>query len=177
MSNNCNFTPPAAGEVALLSWDDAVTLFHEFGHALHGLSSRVVYHPLSGTNTTRDHVELPSQLNEHWLETPELLQKFACHVTDGSALPMDLVKKIEAASTFAQGFGTVEFLASALVDLRMHTAPAGRCPLSSPPPTACLHICSTGVTAWRLPRYLTLFPQLYLTPFSRARRSWWFDTS
>ena len=93
----------------------------------------MVYHPLSGTNTTRDHVELPSQLNEHWLETPELLQKFACHVTDGSALPMDLVKKIEAASTFAQGFGTVEFLASALVDLRMHTAPAGRCPLSSPP--------------------------------------------
>ena len=133
MSNNCNFTPPAAGEVALLSWDDAVTLFHEFGHALHGLSSRVVYHPLSGTHTTRDHVELPSQLNEHWLETPELLQKFACHVTDGSALPMDLVKKIEAASTFAQGFGTVEFLASALVDLRMHTAPAGHCPLSSPP--------------------------------------------
>ena len=106
VSNNCNFTRPAPGQCALLSWDDAVTLFHEFGHALHGLSSRVMYRPLAGTATTRDHVELPSQLNEHWLQTPELLQKYACHVTDGSALPMELVKKIEAASTFAQGFGT-----------------------------------------------------------------------
>jgi peptidyl-dipeptidase Dcp len=123
VSNNCNFTPPAPGECALLSWDDAVTLFHEFGHALHGLSSRVTYRVLAGTATTRDHVELPSQLNEHWLQTPELLQKYACHVTDGSPLPMELVKKIEAASTFAQGFGTVEFLASAIVDLRMHCAP------------------------------------------------------
>lgn len=124
VSNNCNFTHPAQGESALLSWDDAVTLFHEFGHALHGLSSRVTYRLLAGTATTRDHVELPSQLNEHWLQTPELLQKYARHVTDGSPLPMELVKKIEAASTFAQGFGTVEFLASAIVDLRMHCAPA-----------------------------------------------------
>jgi peptidyl-dipeptidase Dcp len=124
VSNNCNFTQPAPGECTLLSWDDAVTLFHEFGHALHGLSSRVTYHPLAGTSTTRDHVELPSQLNEHWLQTPELLQKYACHVTEGSPLPMELVKKIEAASKFAQGFGTVEFLASAIVDLRMHCAPS-----------------------------------------------------
>ncbi len=120
VSNNSNFVKGAAGEPVLISWDDADTLFHEFGHALHGLCSHVVYRSQAGTAVARDYVEFPSQLNEHWLETPQLLNRFAVHYKTGKPLPAELLKKIEKASTFNQGFSTVEYLASALVDMKLH---------------------------------------------------------
>lgn len=122
VSNNANFIKVKAGEPILISWDDATTMFHEFGHALHGLSSNVTYPRLSGTNVARDYVEFPSQLLEHWLSTPEVLQKFAVHYKTGKPIPAELVKKIEAASTFNQGFGTTEYLSSALIDMKLHLA-------------------------------------------------------
>ena len=90
VSNNANFVKGKPGEPMLISWDDAVTLFHEFGHALHGLSSNVTYPTLSGTNVPRDYVEFPSQLLEHWVETPEVLQKFAVHYQTGKPIPQGL---------------------------------------------------------------------------------------
>ncbi|HEX2834732.1 MAG TPA: M3 family metallopeptidase [Thermoanaerobaculia bacterium] len=122
VSNNANFVKGAPGEPVLISWDDARTLFHEFGHALHGLSSNVTYPSVSGTRVVRDYVEFPSQLLEHWLRTPEVLQKFAVHYQTGQPIPQTLVDRIEKASTFNQGFDTVEYLSSALVDMRMHLA-------------------------------------------------------
>ncbi len=122
VSNNLNFVKGAPGEPTLISWDDAETLFHEFGHALHGLSSSVNYPSLSGTAVPRDYVEFPSQLLEHWLATPEVLQRFAVHYQTGEPIPQDLVDRIERASTFNQGYATVEYLASALVDMRLHLA-------------------------------------------------------
>lgn len=120
VSNNCNFIKGAEGEPILISWDDASTLFHEFGHALHGLCSNVNYPLLSGTNTPRDYVEFPSQILERWLATPEVLNQFALHYQTGKPMPMDLVKRIEAASTFNEGFSTVETISSALVDMQLH---------------------------------------------------------
>src|SRR6201999_1661512 len=102
VSNNANFIK-ASGAV-LISWDDAVTMFHEFGHALHGLLSNVRFPTLAGTNTLRDFVELPSQLHEHWLGTPEVLSKFALHHATKQPLPGALVDKIQRAKTFNQGF-------------------------------------------------------------------------
>jgi peptidyl-dipeptidase Dcp len=122
VSNNSNFVKGKPGEPVLISWDDATTLFHEFGHALHGLSSNVTYPSLSGTNVARDYVEFPSQLLEHWLTTPEVLQKFALHYETGKPIPQALVDKINQAATFNQGFGTVEYLASALIDMKLHLA-------------------------------------------------------
>ncbi len=115
--NVCNF---AKGEPALLSWDDARTLFHEFGHALHQMLSDVSYESISGTSVARDFVELPSQLYEHWLEVPEVLREFATHADTGEAMPAKLLKKVLGASTFDMGFQTVEYVASALVDLAFH---------------------------------------------------------
>lgn len=122
VTNSCNFTKPAAGEPALLSWDDATTLFHEFGHALHGLCSRVNYPSLSGTNVARDYVEFPSQILEHWLSTPEVLDRFAIHHATGCPMPGSLVAKLERARRFNEGFRTVEFLASAWIDMQLHLA-------------------------------------------------------
>jgi peptidyl-dipeptidase Dcp len=122
VSNNSNFVKGKG--VVLISWDDAVTMFHEFGHALHGLNSNVRYPSLAGTNTKRDFVEFPSQLNEHWLRTPEVLGKFALHHKTGKPIPQSLVAKIEKAKHFNEGFRTVEYLAAALYDLKIHTAPA-----------------------------------------------------
>ncbi len=122
VSNNANFIKGKAGEPVLISWDDAETMFHEFGHALHGLSSNVTYPSLSGTNVQTDYVEFPSQLLEHWLSTPEVLQKFAVHYQTGQPIPQSLVDKIKKASKFNQGFDTVEYLASALVDMKLHLA-------------------------------------------------------
>ncbi|MBS1793003.1 MAG: M3 family metallopeptidase [Acidobacteria bacterium] len=124
VSNNSNFVKGKPGEPILISWDDATTLFHEFGHALHGLNSRVTYPSLSGTAVARDYVEFPSQLMEHWLSTPEVLQKFALHYKTGEPIPQALVDKIKRAATFNQGFATVEYLASALVDMKLHLAGA-----------------------------------------------------
>ncbi len=122
VSNNSNFIKGADGEAVLISWDDAVTLFHEFGHALHGLLSKVNYRSQSGTSVARDYVEFPSQINEHWLETPEILNQFAIHHKTGEAIPQQLLDKIKKASTFNQGFDTVEYLASALMDMKLHLA-------------------------------------------------------
>ena len=107
--NVCNFSKPAKGEPALLSFDDARTLFHEFGHALHGLLSNVTYPLLAGTGVSSDFVELPSQLYEHWLEVPEILQKYARHAKTGEPMPKALLDKILATRTYGQGFATVEY--------------------------------------------------------------------
>lgn len=120
VSNNSNFVKGKPGEPVLISWDDATTLFHEFGHALHGLSSSVTYPSLAGTAVVRDYVEFPSQLLEHWLSTPEVLQRFALHYKTGKPIPPDLVDRINRAATFNQGFVTTEYLASALIDMKMH---------------------------------------------------------
>jgi peptidyl-dipeptidase Dcp len=124
VSNNCNFVKGRPDEPVLISWKDAETLFHEFGHALHGLSSNVSYPSLSGTAVARDYVEFPSQLLEHWLSTPEVLNRFALHAETGQPIPPELVAKIERASRFNQGFATIEYLASALVDMKLHMAGA-----------------------------------------------------
>lgn len=122
VSNNSNFVKGAEGEVVLISWDDALTLFHEFGHALHGLLSSVRYRSQAGTAVARDYVEFPSQINEHWLSTPEVLNQFAVHYKTGESIPSELLEKIERAATFNQGFATVEYLASALIDMKLHLA-------------------------------------------------------
>ncbi|MEH3091693.1 MAG: M3 family metallopeptidase [Agrobacterium cavarae] len=119
--NVCNFAKPSAGKPALLSLDDARTLFHEFGHALHGMMSNVTYPSVSGTGVSRDFVELPSQLYEHWLTVPEILETYALHYETGEPMPKALLDKVLAAQTFNAGFNTVEFTSSALVDMAFHT--------------------------------------------------------
>jgi peptidyl-dipeptidase Dcp len=122
VSNNSNFIKGKPGEPVLISWDDAETLFHEFGHALHGLNSNVKYPSQAGTSVPRDYVEFPSQINERWLMTPEVMSQFLVHYETGEALPQPLVDKIKNAKTFNQGFSTVEYLMSALVDMKLHLA-------------------------------------------------------
>ncbi len=124
VSNNANFLKGKPGEPVLISWDDATTLFHEFGHALHGLSSNVTYPSLAGTEVVRDYVEFPSQILEHWLSTPEVLEKYALHYQTGKPIPKELVDRLKKASTFNQGFETVEYLSSALIDMKLHLAGA-----------------------------------------------------
>jgi peptidyl-dipeptidase Dcp len=119
--NVCNFAKAPDGEPTLLSFDDARTLFHEFGHALHGLLSSVTYPTISGTNVATDFVELPSQLYEHWLEQPDVLRRFARHYQTGQPIPEDLLRRLIAARNFGQGFATVEYVASAIVDLDFHS--------------------------------------------------------
>ena len=124
--NVCNF---AKGTPALLSYDDARTLFHEFGHALHQMLSNVTYESVSGTSVARDFVELPSQVYEHWLEVPEVLAKFATHAQTGEAMPEALLSKVLGAATYDMGFSTVEYVASAMVDLEFHDGDAPRDPM------------------------------------------------
>jgi peptidyl-dipeptidase Dcp len=121
--NICNFSKPAAGEPALLSFDDARTLFHEFGHATHGMLSNVTYPLLAGTSVPSDFVELPSQLYEHWLEVPEILQKYARHARTGEPMPQDLLDRVLATRTFNQGFALVEYTSCAILDLDVHALP------------------------------------------------------
>ncbi|HLA21247.1 MAG TPA: M3 family metallopeptidase, partial [Pseudolabrys sp.] len=129
--NVCNFSKPAAAEPALLSFDDAHTLFHEFGHALHGLLSNVTYPLLAGTSVSSDFVELPSQLYEHWLEVPEILQAYARHCRTAEPMPKSLLDRLLATRTYGQGFATVEYTACALVDLDLHSLPdAGKLDVS-----------------------------------------------
>nr|HPN71513.1 M3 family metallopeptidase [Saprospiraceae bacterium] len=122
VSNNSNFIKGKPGEPVLISFDDAKTLFHEFGHALHGLCSNVTYPSLSGTNVATDYVEFPSQILERWLTTPEILNKFALHYKTGKTIPQDLLERIDKASKFNSGFNTLEYLASALIDMKLHLA-------------------------------------------------------
>jgi peptidyl-dipeptidase Dcp len=121
VSNNANFIEPKSGEPVLISWDDAITMFHEFGHALHGLNSNVSYGALAGTAVARDYVEFPSQLNENWLSTSEVLNKFAVDV-NGHPIPKALVEKIAKAATFNQGFIVTEYLSAAIIDMKLHLA-------------------------------------------------------
>ena len=120
VSNNANFIKGAPGEPVLISWDDASTLFHEFGHALHGLCSNVNYPLLAGTNVARDYVEFPSQILEHWLSTPEVLKNYALNSKTNQPMPQSLLDKIEKASHFNEGFNTVELISSALIDMKLH---------------------------------------------------------
>ncbi len=158
--NVCNFSKPAAGEPALLSFDDARTLFHEFGHALHGLLSNVTYPLLAGTSVPSDFVELPSQLYEHWLEVPEILQKYARHAHTGKAMPKALLDRLLATRTFKQGFATVEYTACALVDLDIHALPdAAKLDVSQfeHDDLARIHMPAEIVMRHRLPHFQHLF--------------------
>jgi peptidyl-dipeptidase Dcp len=118
--NNNNFAKAAPGQPTLLSFDDARTLFHEFGHGLHGLLSNVTYHRLAGTQVLRDFVELPSQLFEHWLSQPEVLARHARHWQTGEPIPVALIERLQAAQRWGQGYDTVSYAGSALVDLALH---------------------------------------------------------
>ncbi|MFW5659964.1 MAG: M3 family metallopeptidase [Oceanicaulis sp.] len=118
--NNCNYNKPADGEPALLSFTDASTLFHEFGHGLHGLLSDTEYPSLAGTSVDRDFVEFPAQIYEHWLEQPEVLERFALHHETGEPMPAELLERVLEAQKFNQGFATVEFLNSGFVDMAYH---------------------------------------------------------
>ena len=121
--NNNNFAKGAAGEPTLLSMDDARTLFHEFGHGLHGLLSDVTFERLSGTQVLRDFVELPSQIFEHWITEPEVLQRHARHWKTGQAMPADLMQRLQRSRLFNQGYETVRYTASAMVDMAVHSLP------------------------------------------------------
>jgi peptidyl-dipeptidase Dcp len=159
VSNNANFVKGRPGEPVLVSWTDAETLFHEFGHAVHGLLSSVSYPSLSGTAVARDYVEFPSQILERWLATPEVLGRFARHVETGKAIPAALVAKIERAAKFNQGFATVEYLSAALVDLRLHLAEEERVdPAAFERETlAALGMPREIVMRHRIPHFLHLF--------------------
>ncbi|MFD0349455.1 M3 family metallopeptidase [Kitasatospora aburaviensis] len=124
--NNLNVARPAPGEPVLLSWDEVRTLFHEFGHALHGLFSDVRYPYFAGTDVPRDFVEFPSQVNEMWMVRPEVLANYARHHVTGEPLPTELVERMAAAEGFGQGFRTVEYLAAALLDWAWHSVPEGQ---------------------------------------------------
>ena len=131
-----------AGEPTLLSFDDATTLFHEFGHGLHGLLSNVDYERLSGTSVLRDFVELPSQIFEHWLEEPEVLRRHARHHVTGEPIPDELVARLQAARKFNQGYETVRYAASALVDMAAHALDRGARRPTSPRSSARCWIAS-----------------------------------
>ncbi len=122
--NVCNYTKPAEGEPTLISYDDVTTLFHEFGHALHGFFANQKYVTLSGTNVSRDFVELPSQFNEHWALYPDVFKNYAIHYKTGEPMPESLIQKIKNASTFNQGYMLTELLAAAELDLQWHTISA-----------------------------------------------------
>ena len=129
--NVCNFTKPAAGQPALLSFSDVTTLFHEFGHALHGMFASQMYPSLSGTATARDFVEFPSQFNEHWASDPKVFAHYARHYKTGEAMPKELVEKIKKSATFNQGYALTEILAASLLDMSWHALPADS-PLQDP---------------------------------------------
>ena len=123
--NVCNYSKPAPGEPALISYDEVTTMFHEFGHALHGFFADQIYPTLSGTNVARDFVELPSQFNEHWALEPKVLSNYAKHYETGEPMPQSLIDKIKKSLTFNQGYALTELLAAAELDMQWHTIPAG----------------------------------------------------
>jgi peptidyl-dipeptidase Dcp len=126
--NVANFTKPAPGQPALLTFDEVTTLFHEFGHALHGMLSNVEYPLLSGTSVPRDFVEFPSQFNEHWALEPVVFARYARHHETGAPMPAELVERIKRSRTFNQGFALTEYVEAALLDMAWHTLPAGSRP-------------------------------------------------
>jgi peptidyl-dipeptidase Dcp len=166
--NICNFAKPAAGEPALLSFDDARTLFHEFGHALHGLLSNVTYPLLAGTAVPGDFVELPSQLYEHWLEVPEVLREYARHYRTAEPMPQALLDKLLATRTFNQGFATVEYTSCALVDLDIHglsDAAGLDVDAFERHELAALHMPAEIVMRHRLPHFQHLFSGRYAAAY------------
>jgi peptidyl-dipeptidase Dcp len=124
VTNNLNLAKPAAGSPTLLSLDEVTTLFHEFGHALHGLFAQVTYPRFAGTNVSRDFVEFPSQVNEMWMLWPEVLENYARHYRTGEAMPAELIGRIRESATFNEGFSTSEYLAAAVLDQAWHTIDA-----------------------------------------------------
>ena len=122
--NVCNFTKPAPGQPALISFDDVTTMFHEFGHGLHGLFGDQKYVSISGTNVARDFVEFPSQFNEHWASDPQVFKHYAVHYKTGAPMPQVLVDKIKKAATFNQGYALTEIIAAAALDMQWHQLPA-----------------------------------------------------
>jgi peptidyl-dipeptidase Dcp len=159
VSNNSNFVKGRPGEPVLISWTDAQTLFHEFGHALHGLSSNVSYPTLSGTNVAQDYVEFPSQILEHWLSTPEILNRYALNYQTGKPIPPELVARIEKAEKFNQGFITTEYLASAIVDMKLHLAAGAPIDADQFERTTLAGIGMPGeiVMRWRTPHFTHIF--------------------
>jgi peptidyl-dipeptidase Dcp len=126
--NVANFTKPAPGQPALLSFDDVTTMFHEFGHGLHGLFASQKYPSLSGTNVARDYVEFPSQFNEHWASDPKVFAHYAVHYQTGQPMPQELVDKIKKASKFNSGYDFTEVLSASLLDMQWHELGAGATP-------------------------------------------------
>jgi peptidyl-dipeptidase Dcp len=122
IANHLNIPKPPEGEPTLMTWDQVITAFHEFGHALHGMFSAITYPRFSGTSVPRDFVEFPSQVNEMWADWPEILSNYARHHVTGAPLPKELLEKVRAAEKFNQGFATTEYLAAALLDQAWHQA-------------------------------------------------------
>jgi peptidyl-dipeptidase Dcp len=128
VANHLNIPKPAAGEATLLTYDEARTLFHEFGHALHGMFSDVKYPRFAGTRVPRDFVEFPSQVNEMWMTWPEILNNYAKHYQTGAPMPKELLDKVQASAKFNEGFRTTEYLAASILDQRWHQLPADKIP-------------------------------------------------
>jgi len=148
--NVCNFTKPAPGQPALISFDDVTTMFHEFGHALHGFFGSQQYLTLSGTNVARDFVEFPSQFNEHWALYPQVLQHYATHYKTGAPMPQVLVDKIKKAATFNQGYSLTEILAAASLDMQWHQLPASA-PLQDVDKFEAASLAKTGLNLSQVP--------------------------
>jgi len=148
--NVANFTKPAPGQPALLSWDDVTTMFHEFGHALHGMFADQQYPSLSGTNVARDFVEFPSQINEHWALDPKVLAHYAINGATGKPMPQELADKIKNASTFNQGYDLTEILAASELDMQWHTLPAAA-PAQAVDPFEAAALKKTGVDLPQVP--------------------------
>ncbi len=148
--NVCNFTKPAPGQPALISFDDVTTMFHEFGHALHGFFGDQQYLTLSGTNVARDFVEFPSQFNEHWALYPQVLQHYATHYKTGQPMPQVLVDKIKKAATFNQGYSLTEILAAASLDMQWHQLPANA-PLQDVDKFEAVSLAKTGLNLSQVP--------------------------
>ncbi|MFC0588163.1 M3 family metallopeptidase [Novosphingobium aquiterrae] len=152
-----NFVKPAPGQPALVTWDDANTMFHEFGHALHGMLSNQKYPSIAGTNTARDFVEFPSQFNENWMTDPKVLANFAKHYQTGAPMPAELVAKVKKAGTFNQGYALGEVITAALLDLKWHSLPAGA-PLQNVTAFEAKALASTGLDIKDVPsRYRTSY--------------------
>jgi len=148
--NVCNFTKPAPGQPALISFDDVTTMFHEFGHALHGFFGSQQYLTLSGTNVARDFVEFPSQFNEHWALYPQVLEHYATHYKTGAPMPQLLVDKIKKAATFNQGYSLTEILAAASLDMQWHQLPASA-PLQDVDKFEAASLAKTGLNLLQVP--------------------------
>lgn len=167
VTNNFNFPPPADGAPSLLSFDEAKTLFHEFGHALHGLLSNVTYPSLSGTNVPRDFVEFPSQVMENWFGEPEVLRIFARHYKTGETIPDALIQKIRAASKFNQGFETVEYMAASYLDMAWHTLKHGSAGIADPVAFETREMARIGLIPEIIPRYRnTYFAHIFSGGYS-----------